>query len=186
MGEPCPIAAKAHSHNPALDPLAFLIGEWRTTGKHPKVPNKTLCGRTSFAWHEGGAFLIMRQEIDEPQFPDGVAIIGSDDSGKFSMTYFDERGVSRARSGDALATIARLALTWARRRMPTSAEVIPRVDRTNCNFSATSPGGRDSREPSSTGSRPIPKEALAITAMPAPSATSRTVLPCRSQATAAN
>jgi len=110
MGEPSPIAAKAHSHNPALDPLAFLIGEWRTTGKHPEVPNKTLCGRTSFAWHEGGAFLIMRQEIDEPQFPDGVAIIGSDDSGKFSMTYFDERGVSRVFA----LTVDGRTVTWRR------------------------------------------------------------------------
>lgn len=38
----------------------------------------------------------MRSEIDEPQIPDGVAIIGSDDAaGTFTMIYFDERGVSR-------------------------------------------------------------------------------------------
>lgn len=55
-----------------------------------------LSGRTSFDWHESGAFLIMRNEIDDPRFPDGVAIIGSDDgAGTFAMSYFDERAVSR-------------------------------------------------------------------------------------------
>jgi hypothetical protein len=90
------IGAKACISNPALKPLEFLIGDWRTTGTHPMVPGKELPGRTSFAWHEDGAFLIMRSEVDEPSFPDGVAIIGSDDPGAaFSMLYFDERGISR-------------------------------------------------------------------------------------------
>jgi hypothetical protein len=104
------IAAKARIPNPALKPLAFLIGEWRTTGTHPGVPGKSLCGQTSFAWHEGGSFLIMHQEIDEPQFPDGIAIIASDDSGKFTMTYFDERKVSRIYD----VTVDRQTMTWHR------------------------------------------------------------------------
>jgi hypothetical protein len=82
--------------NPALEPLAFLVGDWLTTGSHPDVPGEALSGRTSFSWHEGGAFLIMRSRVDHPLFPDGVAILGSDGgTGKFAMTYFDERGVSR-------------------------------------------------------------------------------------------
>ena len=90
------IGARAHIRNPAIKPLEFLIGEWRTTGAHPEVPGKTLHGRTSFSWHEGGAFLLMRAEIDDPQFPDGMALIGSDNiAGRFAMTYFDERGTSR-------------------------------------------------------------------------------------------
>ena len=60
------------------------------------VPGETLRGRASFAWHEGGAFLIMRSEVDHPLFPSGVAIFGSDEgAGKLVMSYFDERGVSR-------------------------------------------------------------------------------------------
>ena len=60
------------------------------------LPGKELTGRTSFGWHLGGAFLIMHSQVDEPQFPDGVAIIGSDDTdGRFTMIYFDERGTSR-------------------------------------------------------------------------------------------
>jgi hypothetical protein len=96
MSQSSTIGAAALIPNKALAPLAFLIGEWRTSGSHPMVPGEILNGRASFACHEGGAFLIMHAEVDEPRFPSGVAIIGSDaDAGTFSMTYFDERGVSR-------------------------------------------------------------------------------------------
>ena len=82
--------------NPTLRPFAALIGEWRTTGTHPLVPGKTFHGRTSFAWHLDGAFVLMRSGIDEPEIPDGMAVLGSDDAGgTFSMLYFDEREVSR-------------------------------------------------------------------------------------------
>ncbi|MEO6040180.1 MAG: hypothetical protein ABIQ93_17330 [Saprospiraceae bacterium] len=88
--------SKAAKKNPALVPLAILIGRWKTVGKHPLVPNVTLHGETSFEWLENGAFLIMRSHLDHPDFPDGIAIFGSDDSeAAYSMIYFDERGVSR-------------------------------------------------------------------------------------------
>lgn len=104
-----PIGAEALIPNPVLEPLEFLVGEWRTAGTHPLVPGETLSGRTSFAWHEGGAFLIMRSEVDHPQFPDGVAIIGSDGaSGKCVMIYFDERGVSRILD----VTLGNRSVTW--------------------------------------------------------------------------
>ena len=91
-----PIGAEAQRPNPALAPLAPLLGEWRTTGTHPMVPGTTFHGRTSFTWYEGGAFVLMRSEIDEPEVPSGVAVIGSDDAaGTFTMVYFDEREVSR-------------------------------------------------------------------------------------------
>ncbi|MBR0656014.1 hypothetical protein GXW79_13105 [Roseomonas arctica] len=90
------IGINALKANAALAPLAFLLGEWRTMGTHPGVPGQTLEGRTSFAWHEGGAFLIMRSEVDHPEFPDGVAIFSADrDAGSLAMNWFDERGVSR-------------------------------------------------------------------------------------------
>ena len=91
-----PIGPEAQRCNPALAPLAPLLGEWRTTGTHPLVPGTTFHGRTSFSWHEGGAFVLMRSEIDEPEVPSGVAVIGSDDAaGTATMLYFDEREVSR-------------------------------------------------------------------------------------------
>src|SRR3954470_2493290 len=90
------IGSEALVPNPALRPFGVLVGQWRTTGTHPLVPGTTFHGRTSFAWHEGGAFLLMRSEIDESDIPSGVAIFGSDDeAGTFFMAYFDERGVSR-------------------------------------------------------------------------------------------
>jgi hypothetical protein len=43
------------------------------------LPGVELQGITTFAWADGGAFLVMRSQVDEPRFPDGVAYIGSDD-----------------------------------------------------------------------------------------------------------
>ncbi|CAN5268104.1 hypothetical protein BH11ACT3_BH11ACT3_20660 [soil metagenome] len=97
--------------NPALQPLGVLVGEWRTTGAHPMVPDTTFHGQTSFAWHEGGAFLIMRSQIDESEIPNGVAIIGSDDAaGTFFMIYFDEREVSRKYD----VTLIERGFVWSR------------------------------------------------------------------------
>ena len=97
--------------NPALEPLMPLVGKWRTSGTHPLVPGTTFHGRASFEWHEGGAFLLMRSEIDEPEVPSGVAIIGSDDAaGTFTMIYFDERQISRRYAVEVAAGI----VSWHR------------------------------------------------------------------------
>ena len=89
-----PIASEAP--NPALRPFSVLVGEWTTIGNDPMLPGRTFHGRTSFDWLEGGAFLVMRSKIDEPEIPDGIAIFGSDDAQRtHHMLYFDERGVSR-------------------------------------------------------------------------------------------
>jgi hypothetical protein len=87
---------EAAKPNPALEPFGALVGTWNTVGTHPMVPGKTFHGRTTFEWLEGGAFLIMHSQIDEPEIPSGIAVFGSDDTtGECSMLYFDERGVSR-------------------------------------------------------------------------------------------
>jgi hypothetical protein len=88
---------KAQKSNPALEPFAVLVGEWRAEGTHPYVPDKTLQGKASFEWICGGAFLLWRSEIsNDSRFPSGVAIFGSDNAEKkYFMLYFDERGVSR-------------------------------------------------------------------------------------------
>lgn len=105
------IGIEALKTNPALKNFAAFIGEWKTTGSHPMLPGKTLHGRTSFAWHEGGAFVIMHSEIDEPEVPSGVAIFGSDDQeGAWFLSYFDERGVSRRYE----VTVGENQMTWHR------------------------------------------------------------------------
>ncbi len=82
--------------NPSLKPLSVLVGEWNTIGTHRLLPNTTLHGHTSFAWLQGGAFLMMHSEIEEAGFPSGIAIFGSDDATEeYCMLYFDERGISR-------------------------------------------------------------------------------------------
>ena len=82
--------------NPALKPFGVLVGEWQTVGTHGSLPDTELHGRTTFEWFENGAFLIMRSEIKNPEFPSGIAIFGSDNvAAKYFMLYFDERGVSR-------------------------------------------------------------------------------------------
>jgi len=91
-----PIGSEAQRPNPALVPLTPLIGVWRTTGQHPLVPGTTFHGRSSFEWMDGGAFVLVRSEIDEPEIPSAVAVIGSDDAaGTLTLIYFDERDISR-------------------------------------------------------------------------------------------
>jgi hypothetical protein len=87
---------KARIPNAALAALERLVGAWTTTGNHALIPDTVLHGRATFEWIEGGAFLRIQTEIDEPKIPTGHAIIGSDDAtGEHSLLYFDERGVSR-------------------------------------------------------------------------------------------
>lgn len=91
-----PFAGAAMIPNARLAVFAPLIGEWITTGRHSMLPDVVLHGRTVFDWHEGGAYLRLRSEVDEPRIPTGIALIGSDDArAELAMLYFDERGVSR-------------------------------------------------------------------------------------------
>ena len=87
---------EAAKPNPALAPFGVLVGTWSTVGTHPMVPGTAFHGRTVFEWIEGGAFLVMRTRIDEPEIPSGISVFGTDDTTHVcSMQYFDERGVSR-------------------------------------------------------------------------------------------
>ena len=98
--------------NPRLQPLTLLIGTWTTQGTHPLLPGRMFHGHTTFEWIEGGAFLLTRMQIDEPEIPDGVSIFGTDDAdpGAGSMLYFDVRDVSR----EYRWTFAGNVLTWSR------------------------------------------------------------------------
>ena len=90
------IAREALIANPRLAGFTPFIGMWATVGHHPMVPGVTFHGRSTFEWHEGGAFVVMRSEINEPDIPSGIAIFGNDDnSERLSMLYFDERKVAR-------------------------------------------------------------------------------------------
>ncbi len=98
--------------NPKLLPLDVLVGEWTTVGTHPMLPGRTFHGRTTFTWLESGAFILVRMHIDEPDIPDGVAILGTDDgtADAGSMLYYDIRNVSR----EYRWSISGHVLTWSR------------------------------------------------------------------------
>ena len=98
--------------NPRLQALAVLIGEWTTIGAHPMLPGKTFHGRATFTWLQSGAFLLFQSHIDEPEIPDGVAILGTDDAAldAGAMLYFDVRNVSR----EYRWTISGNVWTWSR------------------------------------------------------------------------
>jgi hypothetical protein len=82
--------------NTALAPLDRAIGVWNVTGSHPYLPGRTLRGRVTFERIEGGAFVHMHSKMEDPEFPEGGAIFGTDgEDGTCTMLYFDERNVAR-------------------------------------------------------------------------------------------
>jgi hypothetical protein len=82
--------------NAALAPLERIVGTWKVTGSHPALPGRTLPGQVTVERIEGGAFLRMRSTMKDPEFPEGVAIFGTDgDDDSCTMLYFDDRGVAR-------------------------------------------------------------------------------------------
>jgi hypothetical protein len=78
----------------ALESFDLLAGEWRMEAVHPVDPSLKVEGRVAFEWLEGRSFLVQRWTVEHPDFPNGIAIIGCEESG-CSMHYFDSRGVSR-------------------------------------------------------------------------------------------
>jgi len=105
------LAAASERLNPALSPLTFLVGEWRTVGTHPDLDGEVR-GRTTFEWHLGGAFLLMRSEIeDDDRFPSGLMLFGSAYEGQpVHAIYFDEREIAR----HLIITVGDGRLTWQR------------------------------------------------------------------------
>jgi hypothetical protein len=97
--------------NAALSPLEPLVGEWNAEAVFPTDPPGTMRGRVTFAWLDGGAFLVMRSDVAEEGPPASLSVIGRDDAGeRYTMLYADERGVSRIYEmgfSDAIWTLQR-------------------------------------------------------------------------------
>lgn len=52
--------------------------------------------RTTFEWLSGRRFLVQRWEVEHPDAPDGIAIIGFDaEKATYLQHYFDSRGIAR-------------------------------------------------------------------------------------------
>lgn len=58
----------------ALDDLQQFIGMWHMTASFADAPQAI----TTFEWLPGRRFLIQRWEVEHPDAPDGIAIIGID------------------------------------------------------------------------------------------------------------
>jgi hypothetical protein len=89
--------AEATSNGDAsLDALEVLVGEWSMTTSSTPDPSNSPRARTRFEWLPGKRFLVQRWEVEHPDAPDGIAIIGVDIAGTgFVQHYFDSRGVAR-------------------------------------------------------------------------------------------
>jgi hypothetical protein len=87
-----------HAAEPGLGPLGAFIGEWSIEAFFPGAPPPPpdLRGRTVFEWMPGERFLVQRWEVPIPEAPDGIAIIGFDETRNALLQhYFDSRGVAR-------------------------------------------------------------------------------------------
>jgi hypothetical protein len=75
-----------------LASAAALLGVW--TMESPQFPE--FRGRATIEWMEDGAYLAVRDDVEEGDFPSGVWIVGADDSLDDCVSlYSDSRGVRR-------------------------------------------------------------------------------------------
>ena len=80
----------------ALERLDVFVGEWAVATSLAPDPAAAPRARTTFEWLSGRCFLVQRWEVDLPEAPDGIAIIGLDPEKEgFLQHYFDSRGVAR-------------------------------------------------------------------------------------------
>jgi hypothetical protein len=92
---------------------ARLVGKWTTAATHPAIPGVVVYGTATVEWLEGERFLIFRSQVDHPDFPDSIAIIG--DTNGLHMHGFDSRGLHR------LFDVTVTEVGWeATRRQPAS------------------------------------------------------------------
>jgi hypothetical protein len=95
----------------SLRELQPFIGEWDLEPRFSSPVPDDVTGRVVFDWMKGGRFLVERWEVSLPEAPDGIAIIGPNESGDgFRQHYFDSRGVARVYQmgfADGLWTLSR-------------------------------------------------------------------------------
>ena len=79
-----------------LDALEPLIGRWRMTPGFLADADEVPHAVTTFDWLAGRRFLIQRWEVDHPDAPDGLAVIGAGPTtSAYVQHYFDARGMAR-------------------------------------------------------------------------------------------
>jgi hypothetical protein len=102
------VTDRKHPASSPLDPCASLrgmerlerfVGSWDLEAIFPEGhPAEGAVGgaRATFEWILGGAFLLERSEVDNPDAPDGHSIVAMNADGDgYTQHYFDTRGVAR-------------------------------------------------------------------------------------------
>jgi hypothetical protein len=80
----------------ALEELEPLVGEWKLEAVPPGGPPWPGEARATFEWMEGNQLLLERTEIEMPEAPNSVCVIGCDAAnGRYFQLYTDDRGVCR-------------------------------------------------------------------------------------------
>ena len=91
--------SESHEHNPALNPLEVLAGEWDMALSNASFlpnPSDTVIGQVSIEWTENGAFLVMYMGSNPKTTPDAIWLIGRDEvTPNYTVLYYDARKVSR-------------------------------------------------------------------------------------------
>ncbi len=78
----------------AMKRLDTFEGEWKLELIHPHY--QSIYGQTSFAWMDGGQFMIQRTNVDRPEFPSSMLVYDYDlNDGTYLQHYFGSRGVAR-------------------------------------------------------------------------------------------
>jgi hypothetical protein len=87
--------AASFQKNPSLIPLEILIGKWNVTMKHVAIPN-FLTWQDDFEWIDNS--FILWHWAGKNEVPEAKIIIGANEnnsSDKYTMLYYDSRGISR-------------------------------------------------------------------------------------------
>jgi hypothetical protein len=74
--------------------LGTLAGNWEMEATHPAFPGVVVPGHITFEWLPGEKFLLYRWDMEHPDFPDSLSVIGDFD-GQTELHYYDSRGVHR-------------------------------------------------------------------------------------------
>ena len=76
-----------------IEQLEPFIGEWTLEVDLPGSAGVT--ASCAFEWILGGTFMQQRNQVDHPDAPDLVCLVGPKGQDRFTQHYFDSRGVAR-------------------------------------------------------------------------------------------